>query len=64
MEGALTSYQSLREKGSTLRSELRSALISHRALMERRTGTHVFFFPPFLPLEIRLFLPTAMLGNH
>ena len=27
-------------------------------------GTHTFFLPPFLPFEIRLFLPTAMLGNR
>ena len=25
---------------------------------------YVFFLPPFFPLEIRLFLPTAMLGNR
>ena len=24
---------------------------------------HIFFFPPFLPLLIRLFLPTAILGK-
>ena len=23
-------------------------------------GTHAFFLPPFLPLDMRLFLPTAM----
>ncbi len=27
-------------------------------------NTHAFFLPPFLPFEILLFLPTAMLGNR
>jgi len=27
-------------------------------------ATYIFFFPPFLPLLIRLFFPTAILGNR
>jgi len=28
----------------------------------KRVGTNAFFLPPFFPLEIRLFLPTAMVS--
>lgn len=31
-----------------------------RDARERAKNTHAFFLPPFLPLDIRLFLPTAM----
>ena len=31
-----------------------------RDARERATNTYAFFLPPFLPLDIRLFLPTAM----
>ena len=28
------------------------------------TAAYTFFLPPFLPFDMRLFLPTAMLGNR
>lgn len=31
-------------------------------LQRRGQAAHVFFLPPFLPLDMRLFLPTAMLA--
>ena len=64
MDGALTSYQSLREKGSTLQYQT-SQLDTPRRWTDGQPGQqpYVFFLPPFFPLEIRLFLPTAMLGN-
>jgi len=75
MLGALTSYQSFFENGSTLRPQhssistraaRSSSLLSRGISAAKRVqaageqGAHVFFFPPFLPLEMRLFLPTAM----
>lgn len=29
----------------------------------RQANTHVFFLPPFFPLEMRLFLPTAIVAR-
>ena len=31
---------------------------------EEGAGTHIFFLPPFLPLEMRLFFPTAMAARE
>jgi hypothetical protein len=28
------------------------------------TGLYIFFLPPFFPLEMRLFLPTAMVAEQ
>ena len=77
LEGALTSYQSFFEKGSTL---LHATKVVSVVARERRRGSvpaavmhgllraaaaaYTFFLPPFLPFEMRLFLPTAMLGNR
>ena len=77
LEGAFTSYQSFFEKGSTLLQE--PQVVSVGAEERRRsnmrtmgmlgavraaTAAYTFFLPPFLPFEMRLFLPTAMLGNR
>lgn len=79
MLGALTSYQSFFENGSTLQpatAHVRPHTLqqtawavpsrSLRALAHQAqagAGPHVFFFPPFFPFEIRLFLPTAIVAS-
>ena len=68
--GALTSYQSFFAKGSALHEKNIVLLSCSRgyAVSSQPTSagdnTHAFFLPPFLPFEILLFLPTAMLGNR
>jgi hypothetical protein len=37
---------------------MEGALMSYHSFL--RKGSTAFFLPPFLPLEMRLFLPTAM----
>ena len=37
------------------------ALMTYKSL--RAKGSWAFFLPPFFPLEIRLFLPTAILND-
>ena len=80
MLGALTSYQSFFENGSTLQpatghvrpftlqqiaGQCQRAICGLCYIKRRQAaGPHVFFFPPFFPLEIRLFLPTAIVGKH
>jgi hypothetical protein len=69
MDGAFTSYQSFFEKGSTLQeanknvlSQVSMHLREQQQAMSRTHGsssTHIFFFPPFLPLLMRLFLPAS-----
>ncbi len=77
LEGAFTSYQSFFEKGSTLLRATKVVSVGAKARRRRAVpaagmqglsraaaAAYTFFLPPFLPFEIRLFLPTAMLGNR
>ena len=69
--GAFTSYQSFLENGSTLQcvSKCQPAVRHDESDVRwdkcsSEPETYIFFFPPFLPLLIRLFFPTAILGNR
>jgi hypothetical protein len=74
MDGAFTSYQSFFEKGSTLQETTKFDLMpvgmllhEQQQAMDRTHGsssTHIFFFPPFLPLLMRLFLPAKRVNNQ
>jgi len=75
-DGALMSYQSFLEKGSTLHNRKKTTPTHQHRIKEqsnrpeqdlkngtnRQEKTHVFFFPPFFPFEILLFFPTAMVA--
>ena len=77
LEGAFTSYQSFFEKGSTLLRATKVVSVGAEArrrraapaagmqgLLRAAAAAYTFFLPPFLPFEMRLFLPTAILGNR
>lgn len=68
VEGAFTSYQSFFENGSTLHAEYvycqGSSSQNTNKEMKPSKKTYTFFFPPFLPLLMRLFFPTAILDNR
>ena len=60
--GAFTSYQSFLENGSTLHCVGKcQPAVRHD---ESDVRWDIVLFPPFLPLLIRLFFPTAILGNR
>jgi hypothetical protein len=76
-DGALMSYQSFLEKGSTLHKWCNATTEPHQQRIKKKSNRHkqdlknwditgkqtnVFFLPPFFPLEILLFFPTAMVA--
>jgi hypothetical protein len=76
-DGALMSYQSFLEKGSTLHKRSIATTQQHQQRIKKESNrpkldlknwditgkqTNVFFLPPFFPLEILLFFPTAMVA--
>ena len=52
-------HQNKKKKENEIKEEKKDGVL-FRMLVAR---TYIFFFPPFFPLEMRLFFPTAMVSS-